>query len=49
MSTPGNDEHPAEDDDAPLGGDRTTEEELTADNEVEEDTLRALDPDAPSA
>ncbi|WP_460796439.1 hypothetical protein [Microbacterium sp. GXF0217] len=31
--------------DAPLGGDETTEEQLTADNAAEEDTLRSLDPD----
>jgi hypothetical protein len=30
---------------APLGGDETTEEQLTADNAAEEDTLRSLDPD----
>lgn len=34
---------------APLGGDETTEEQLEADNEVEEDTLKTLDPDAPPA
>ncbi|MCI1018706.1 hypothetical protein HWD99_08735 [Microbacterium sp. C5A9] len=28
-----------------LGGDEHTEEQLTADNEVEQDTLRTLDPD----
>ncbi|MGP6170608.1 hypothetical protein ACTU6U_02550 [Microbacterium sp. A196] len=32
-------------DDAPLGGDKTTEEQLHADNEVEEDALKALNPD----
>lgn len=37
------------DDDAPLGGDETTEAELDADNAVEEDTLATLDPDAPPA
>ncbi|MGX1702553.1 hypothetical protein [Microbacterium sp. NPDC055357] len=31
--------------DAPIGGDETTEDELEADNPVEEDTLKALDPD----
>ncbi|WP_375385988.1 hypothetical protein [uncultured Microbacterium sp.] len=41
------DERPAGD--HPTGGDETTEEQLTADNAVEEDTLKALDPDAPSA
>jgi hypothetical protein len=35
--------------DAPIGGDETTEEQLEADNPAEEDTLKALDPDAPSA
>lgn len=38
------DDHPAEENDAPTGGDETTEEQLTADNEVEEDTLKTLDP-----
>ncbi|UYO97541.1 hypothetical protein OED01_02055 [Microbacterium sp. M28] len=42
-------EEPAEgpdiEEDAPLGGDETTEEQLTADNAAEEDTLRTLDPD----
>ena len=37
------------DNEAPKGGDETTEEQLEADNEVEEDTLKALDPDAPPA
>lgn len=36
-------------DDAPLGGDEATEEDLDADNAVEEDTLATLDPDAPPA
>lgn len=37
------------DNDAPLGGDDTTEEQLHADNEVEEDMLKSLNPDdAPS-
>jgi|GEM_PF-2713168 len=31
--------------DAPLGGDETTEQQLEADNPVEEATLAALDPD----
>lgn len=31
--------------DAALGGDENTEDQLTADNEVEQDTLRTLDPD----
>jgi len=34
---------------APTGGDETTEEQLEADNPVEEDTLKTLDPDAPPA
>lgn len=34
---------------APLGGDETTEEQLTADNEVEDDSLKTLDPDDPPA
>lgn len=34
-----------EDDGAPLGGDEATEEQLEADNEVEKDTLKTLDPD----
>jgi len=37
------------DQDAPTGGDETTEEQLEADNPVEEDTLKTLDPDAPPA
>ena len=35
--------------DSPTGGDKTTEEELEADNAVEEDMLKTLDPDAPPA
>jgi len=35
--------------DAPTGGDETTEEGLEADNPVEEDTLKTLDPDAAPA
>ncbi|MET0673075.1 MAG: hypothetical protein ABWY37_06245 [Microbacterium pygmaeum] len=31
--------------DSPTGGDETTEDQLEADNAVEEDTLKALDPD----
>lgn len=31
--------------DAPTGGDEITEQELEADNAVEEDALKALDPD----
>jgi len=37
------------DQDAPTGGDETTEEQLDADNPVEEATLETLDPDAPPA
>jgi hypothetical protein len=33
-------------DNAPLGGDEGTQDQLTADNAVEEDMLKALDPDA---
>ncbi|QTV79141.1 hypothetical protein [Microbacterium sp. NIBRBAC000506063] len=40
---------PDEERDAPLGGDETTEEQLEADNEVEEDMLKTLDPDDPPA
>jgi hypothetical protein len=35
--------------DAALGGDDTTERQLQADNEAEEDTLRTLDPEDPPA
>ncbi|OAN41633.1 hypothetical protein [Microbacterium sp. H83] len=35
--------------DAALGGDETTEEQLDADTEVEQDTLRTLDPNDPPA
>lgn len=35
--------------DNPTGGDETTEEQLEADNAVEEDTLETLDPDSPPA
>lgn len=35
----------AADERAPLGGDRSTEERLEADTAVEEDALKALDPD----
>lgn len=34
---------------APLGGDEGTEDELDADNPVEQDTLESLDPDDPPA
>lgn len=40
---------PDEEGEAPLGGDKTTEEQLEADNEVEEDMLKTLDPDDPPA
>ena len=33
----------------PVGGDETTEDQLEADNPVEEDTLQMLDPDNPPA
>lgn len=40
---------PAPDQDAPVGGDETTEDQLVADNAVEEDQLKALDPnDSPA-
>lgn len=44
-------EHTAahDDDGAPLGGDETTQEQLHADNAVEEDALKALNPDDPPA
>lgn len=32
-----------------LGGDENTEEQLDADNEAEEDSLKTLDPDSPPA
>lgn len=34
--------------DTPTGGDELTESQLDADNAVEEDQLRALDPEAPT-
>jgi len=40
---------PAPEGDSPLGGDKTTEEQLQADNPVEEETLETLDPDNPPA
>ena len=43
------DQSASDDQDAALGGDETTEEQLEADNPVEEDTLKTLDPDAPPA
>lgn len=36
-------------DDAPLGGDETTEDQLEADNPAEEEMLKTLDPDAAPA
>lgn len=36
---------PPGEDDAPLGGSKVTEDELTADTEVERDALKSLDPD----
>ncbi|MFE7845838.1 hypothetical protein ACFUTX_11680 [Microbacterium sp. NPDC057407] len=35
--------------DSPLGGDETTEEQLEADNPAEEEMLKTLDPGAPPA
>jgi hypothetical protein len=43
------DENGRHDDDAPIGGDETTEDQLEADNPAEEDTLKTLDPGAPPA
>lgn len=37
------------DQDDPTGGDEVTEDQLEADNPVEEDTLKTLDPDSPPA
>ncbi|UNK71333.1 hypothetical protein [Microbacterium sp. H1-D42] len=36
---------PSGDEDAPLGGSEVTEEQLTADTAVEQDALKAFDPD----
>ena len=42
-------EQTGNDEDAPVGGDETTEEQLEADNPAEEDTLKTLDPnDSPA-
>lgn len=41
-------ENPASEDN-PTGGDETTEDQLEADNAVEQDTLETLDPDSPPA
>lgn len=38
-----------DDEDLPLGGDEGTQDQLVADNPAEEDMLKALDPEAPSA
>ena len=38
-------EHGRDHTDAPIGGAETTEDQIEADNAVEEDTLRSLDPD----
>ncbi|GAA3202509.1 hypothetical protein [Microbacterium terregens] len=43
------DDRPADENGSPLGGDETTEDQLDADNAVEEDMLKTLDPDAPPA
>jgi len=43
-----NDDQPVEGD-APVGGDENTEEQMEADNSVEEDMLKTLDPDDPPA
>lgn len=43
------DEGDSGDQESPTGGDETTEGQLEADNAVEEDTLKTLDPDAPPA
>ena len=42
-------ENPPVENNAPLGGDETTEDQLVADNPAEEETLKTLDPDAPPA
>ena len=42
---PRHDDHPDGEDDAPLGGDQSTEDRLEADTAVEEDALKSLDPD----
>ena len=43
------DERSSSGDENPVGGDETTEEQLQADNPVEQDTLETLDPDNPPA
>lgn len=42
------DDQPLEED-APLGGDEATANELVADNAAEEEVLKTLDPNAPAA
>ncbi|WP_322411086.1 hypothetical protein [Microbacterium invictum] len=42
------DEHDDDTGDGPAGGDEKTENRLEADNAIEEDQIRALDPDAPT-
>lgn len=42
-------DQPEQADESPTGGDQTTEDQLEADNPVEEDMLKSLDPDAPPA
>ncbi|RLK52758.1 hypothetical protein [Microbacterium telephonicum] len=49
MSTPHDPRRDDNADDAPLGGDETTEEQLDADNAAEEQMLKTLDPDNPAA
>ncbi|MCR2812304.1 hypothetical protein NQ166_13310 [Microbacterium sp. zg.Y1090] len=39
----------ADDEEAPLGGDEGTQDQLEADNPAEEETLKTLDPDSPPA
>ncbi|MFS0868265.1 hypothetical protein AB3M83_13135 [Microbacterium sp. 179-B 1A2 NHS] len=40
-----NADNPLDEQDNPVGGDDTTEEQLDADNAVEEDMIKTLDPD----
>lgn len=49
MSDPRSDEQSADTGKSSIGGDQTTESQLDADNEVEQDMLKTLDPDAPPA
>ena len=46
MASDPEDVSPAGEDDGPTGGSETTEAQLDADNEVEEDMLKAVGPDA---